>query len=63
MLPPLFGLKGTAVDVTNRPDRPQRVHLPGYPLSGGLLTRVVLLQARGREWYERHFIPRISPIP
>ena len=34
----------------------------GIPLAAGYLTRRIGLRARGRDWYEQRFLPRIGPV-
>lgn len=34
----------------------------GLPFMGGLLTRLIFLKLKGRDWYEHKFIPQISPV-
>lgn len=62
VLPPLFGLQGSVIEVGFRTVTEAVLIYLGLPFVAGYLTRRLLIARKGDAWYRDQFLPRISPI-
>ena len=62
VMPTWFGLQGSAVAITIGQIAKSVFIYLGIPFIAGFITNMVLTRTKGKDWYYKKFIPKISPL-
>ena len=62
VLPTWFGMEGVAVHITIGEIAKSVFIYLGIPFIAGFITNMILTRLKGKDWYYKTFIPKISPI-
>ncbi len=62
VLPTWFGMQGTAVHITIGEIAKSVLIYLGIPFLAGFITNMILTKVKGKDWYYKSFIPKISPV-
>jgi ACR3 family arsenite transporter len=62
VLPTWFGMTGNIVNITISEIATSVFIYLGIPFIAGFLTRLILIRAKGSQWYQNNFVPKISPL-
>ncbi|MCY7961441.1 MULTISPECIES: arsenite efflux transporter Acr3 [Bacillus] len=62
VIPQWLGMEGAVVNITMTEVAKSVFIYLGVPFIAGMVTRYIFVKVKGKEWYEKVFIPKISPI-